>query len=521
MATNKSSLVRALGRANNWRSQATLQAPTRRHSLTPEVKMSYLPGFTNDIFISFAHIDNLDGWVEQFQKRLTNRLAQIDAAVTIWRDSKLRGTDDFSEDISEQLKNSAILVSIVSPSSIRSRWCQDERQKFEQFAALNGGFRVGKTLRAVKVVKTPLDHDAHRELFKDTLGFEFYEREAQTSRIQEFDLTSPEFRAKLDDLAQDIKQALNAVGSLGTPGSEKLNVYVAPTSTDLDESRQTIVRQIEDWGYNVLPAGPLPLDSSSFHSMANAALEKSVLSVHMVSSQRGLIPEDEDKSIVALQYELAQARLMDRILWVMPGSKPNPNVLSSIEQGSQKGVERVEDRTLEYLKEVIGARLNRLRKEAPLLQESSDKIVYLVCHPSDNPFAEDGLGPARLLELKSYLDSKGMIVWLPPVNVTEEKQRRKDHRATLNVSDAVVIYWGKADEVWFRENLRELITARARRSSRRRLAEAIYFSAPPLGAKSQYRNQLDLVFEQFENFQPEGLKPLLQRLHQKDPVTST
>jgi hypothetical protein len=470
--------------------------------------MSYLPGFTNDIFISFAHTDNLGGWVEQFQKELTIRLAQIDAAVTIWRDSKPRGTDDFSEDISEQLKNSAILVSIVSPSSIRSRWCQDERQKFEQFAALNGGFRVGKTLRAVKVVKTPLDHDAHREIFKDTLGFEFYERDAQTSRFDEFDLTSPQFRAKLDDLAQDIKQALNAVGRLGAPGSEKLNVYVAPTSTDLHESRQTIVRQIEDWGYNVLPATPLPLDSASFRSMTNTALEKSVLSVHMISSQRGLIPEEEDKSIVALQYQLAQARLVDRILWVMPGSKPNPNVLSTIEQGPQEGVERIEDRTLEYLKEVIGDKLKRLRKEPP---PDGKFNVYLVCHPSDNPFAKAGLGQDRLLELKSYLDSKGMIVWLPLVNVTKEKQRLKDHRETLNVSDAVVIYWGSADEVWFRQNLRELITARTRRSSRRRLAEAIYLSAPPLGAKSQYRNQLDLVFEQFENFQPETAEPNVYR----------
>ena len=98
---------------------------------------------------------------------------------------------------------------------------------------------------------------------------------------------------------------------------------------------------------------------------------------------------------------------------------------------------------------------------------------------------------------------------------------RKDHRATLNLSDAVVIYWGMADEAWFRENLRELITARSRRSSRRNLAGAIYFGAPPLGAKKQYHNQqLDLVLEQFDDFQPEGLRPLLQRLHQKGQVPS-
>ena len=92
------------------------------------------------------------------------------------------------------------------------------------------------------------------------------------------------------------------------------------------------------------------------------------------------------------------------------------------------------------------------------------------------------MGRERALQLKSYLDSEGLVVWLPPVNAMDEKQRRKDHRATLGLSDAVVLYWGMADEAWFRENLRELI--KTRRSTRRRLAKAIYLSPPTLGEKS-------------------------------------
>jgi hypothetical protein len=162
--------------------------------------MPYVPGFTNDIFISFAHADNTEGWVEAFQTKLKDRLAQIDAAVVIWRDTKLRGTDVFSDEIFDRLKNSALLLSVVSPTGIRSRWCQEERQKFEQLAALNGGFRVGNVLRAVKVVKTPLDDDAHRPLF-GTLGFEFYERklkrrgfENSISQVPSFETCSTAWR---------------------------------------------------------------------------------------------------------------------------------------------------------------------------------------------------------------------------------------------------------------------------------------------------------------------------------------
>jgi hypothetical protein len=482
--------------------------------------MPYIEGFTNDIFISFAHTDNSDGWVDAFHARLRDRLAQIGTRVTIWRDTKLHGTDIFSDEIFKQLKESVLLLSIVSPSSFHSNWCQDERQKFEQFAELNGGFRLGNVLRAVKVVKTPLENDEHRSLF-GTLGFEFYARNEQSQRFREFDLSTPEFRDNLDNLAQDIVRLLNVVRehTIGTPA--KLPVYVATSSSDLEEQRQAIVRQVEDWGYSVCPTGPLPFDSSNFRSNVNSALAKSILSVHLVSKQRGLIPEGEEKSVIALQYELAQSRSLDRILWVSPVSQPDPGVLSSFESGSHQGVEILEGRTLEDLKEVIESKLKRLRDEASLQKEDSDKFnLYMVCDRKDHPYLQESQEGARILELKAYLDSKGFVVWLPPVNPMEETQRRRDHRETLKLSDAVLLYWGAADEVWFRDNIRELIKARTRRSSSRHLAEAIYFGNPPLREKSQYRNQLDLVFEQFDAFQPEALRPLFERLRRDDHPSS-
>jgi hypothetical protein len=483
--------------------------------------MAYLHGFTNDIFISFSHADNWDGWVERFQDHLSHRLTQIDAPVTIWRDSKLRGTDVFSDEIFDQLKGSALLLSIVSPTGIRSRWCHEERNKFEQFAALNGGLRIGNVLRAVKVVKTPLDDDAHRPLF-GTLGFEFYEREPQTELFREYDLSSAEFRDKLNRLAHDIKRALNSLRNLA-PGAKRFCVYLAATTSDLDVQRQAIARQIEDWGYSVLPDATLPSDSASFRAAVNSDLEKSDLSVHLLSNKSGLIPEDEEKSIVALQYEFAQARLLDRILWILPGTNPHPTVLTSINLGPQDGVERLEDQTIEYLKEIIEGKLKSFRETPPPRQASERLNVYLVCHRQDNPYVEEASGGERILQLQAYLASKGMGVTLPPVNVVDEKLRRKDHRDTLKCSDAVVLYWGAAEELWFRENLRQLDTARRRfsRRSARTIAEpaqrwqltvmtvALQIDNPFPGLRSFEPEQADLFFGRDEQ-----IEDLLERLQQ-------
>jgi hypothetical protein len=477
--------------------------------------MPYLQGFVNDIFISFAHIDNTEGWVETFQIRLRDRLAQIGIKVGIWRDTKLRGTDLFSDEIFEQLRGSALLLSIVSPTSISSHWCQDERQKFEQFAALNGGFRVGNTVRAIKVVKTPLSNDEHRTLF-DTLGFEFYARNDQSDHFREFNFASPEFTDALNALAQDIVNSLNVLRQHLAGMVTQLPVYVAATTSDLDNERQALVRQITDWGYSVVPAEPSSLvECSDCRSEIESTLAKSILTVHLVSNKRGVIPDGEDKSIVALQYEVAQSRSVDRVLWIRPGTQPDQTILNLIQHNTQRGAEVLEERTLEDLKEVVEVKLKSLRDEARLTKENGRFNIYLVCDRQDHPYLMEAQGRERALQLKAYLDSKGCVVWLPPVSQMEETRRRRDHRETLKLSDAVLLYWGNANEDWFRENLRDVIKARTRRSGNRHLAAAIYLGGPPRNEKTGYKNQIELVFEQFDTFQPDGLKPLFQQLQRE------
>lgn len=119
--------------------------------------MSYVAGFENDIFISYAHADNSEGWVNTFHTRLQNRLKQFDRNVniTIWRDPKLSGADLFSDQILDQLKSSAVLVSILSPNGVASDWCEQERQRFEQLAPLTGGFRLGDRIRAIQGSQDP------------------------------------------------------------------------------------------------------------------------------------------------------------------------------------------------------------------------------------------------------------------------------------------------------------------------------------------------------------------------------
>jgi hypothetical protein len=61
-------------------------------------KVAPIPKYEDEVFISYAHIDNqpldegLKGWVETLHERLQIRLGQLTGEpVKIWRDRKLKG----------------------------------------------------------------------------------------------------------------------------------------------------------------------------------------------------------------------------------------------------------------------------------------------------------------------------------------------------------------------------------------------------------------------------------------------
>ncbi len=462
-----------------------------------------MAGILSTIFISYAHADNLDGWVDAFNSSLQYWFGVNGVKAEIWRDRKLGGADVFSDEILDQLKRSALLVSILSPNGMASNWCEKERQRFEQYAGSTGGFRIGNAVRALKVVMTPADGDAHRPIF-GTIGYEFFEKDPQSGRYDHYLPSEDRFKKKVDRLAQEIKEILPAVAAASAQPSRPA-VYVAEVTSDLDPDRTKVVDQLSAWNYRVTPSSALPINSPALRASVELALAESVLSVHLLSDKRGAIPEGEDRSMPAIQYELANARGLDRVVWVLPGVQPHPSVEAVIASGAAPGMERVEGPTItiEDLKEILAAKLKSLDERVRRTAGPETKQnVYVVCDSRDRD---------RALNLKSFLDGSGFCAWLPPGGVSDRRELDRDHRETLKMSDAVIIYWGAADVIWFRGKLRDLTAMRTRRN-RPFAAEALYVTSPPLSEKSEYRTHLDLVVEQPNGFDAKALLPLLNRL---------
>lgn len=215
-------------------------------------------GFEEDIFISYAHLDNErpgseeTGWIASFHKDLEIRVGQlVGKTPKIWRDPKLSGNDFFADTLVEKLPKVATLVCIVSPTYVQSEWCTRELHEFWE-AAHGGHLPKSKKARVFKVVKTSIGRDRQPEELQALLGYEFFKKDPETDRILELDTyvdpgLKGDYWARINDLAHDLAEQLESIGSEqgGNGQGEAGTVYLSETMTsDLKDERDRVRRDL-------------------------------------------------------------------------------------------------------------------------------------------------------------------------------------------------------------------------------------------------------------------------------------
>jgi hypothetical protein len=492
--------------------------------------MSYLSSFKHDIFISYSHIDNRPltpgqrGWIDSFHETLEVRLAQVlGADAAVWRDPELPGNEHFNESLPARASNAAIFVSIVSPRYVQSEWCLKELRVFCSSAQKSGGLRIGDRSRLFKVLKFPVDEpDAVPEL-TSTIGYEFFARDRQgIPRELDPDMGDEErrgFRRKVDDIAYHVRELLkefrdgaSLVRQVERPVGRV--VYLAETTWDLRDEREVVRRELRQRGFRILPEAPLPF-SPDYRKLVRDHLRESELSVHMVGTDYGAVPERETSSIVAIQYEQAGQRVgvngVMRVVWIPDGHSPaeprQQEFLHALrtDPAAHRATEILEGAGIEDLKTTIHDILERRpsirESRAPDAAAQAEPVVYLVCDPRDLEAA---------LHLRDYLVAHAVEAVLPLME-GDEPEIRSDHQQNLVACDAALVYWGGASEAWVRSQLRELLKAPGYGRADAIPTQGLYVAAPETAAKARFLTRQVMMLHERTTFQAD-VEPFLDRL---------
>ncbi len=489
--------------------------------------------YENDIFISYAHLDNESpikeqlGWISLFHRALEVWVGQLlGKKPNIWRDPKMQGNDYISEALLERLPKCTILLSVVSPRYIKSEWCTRELQEFCRRSERHGGVRIGDKSRIFKVIKTPVPLEQHPEPIRPLRGYEFYTRDPDTGRERELNVAlgpdaKKDFIFRLNDLAHDIRNLLDLADhsdprELVTripPGSPKATVFLADTSFELQDERDAIQRDLLEHGYHIIPDYATPMASGDPTSALREGLAKCQMSVHLIGRNYGVVPEGIEKSVSVIEYELAaergQANTFRQIIWMPPHldiyDERQARFIESLRTDPRLHQwSDVLESSLEELKTLIHQRLAQIANpepEIPDVDPCDCEVVriYMIVDQRDQD-------ASRALE--DYLFDQGHEVILP-VFEGDEVDVREDHEENLKTCEAVLIYWGEADQLWLRSKRRDLWKIRGYGRSSQPLAQAVYVAPPMNPEKERFRAREHLVLNQPAEFDPAALEPFL------------
>lgn len=481
---------------------------------------------SSDMLLNYAAIDDYPlqdgkpGWVSQLHRNLEVRMEQLSGEkVHIARLPEDAISPSIEAELLEHVHQAKAMISVVSPPFVNSLRCQREVEKFWQGAERTGGRYIKDKSRLLKVLKTSVsEQQMPRQLvdiFSPLSGFEFFELDADTGRVREFDETfgptlKQRFFERVYDLAYDgcqVLSLLKQVRASDVPQAANPHqqwVYLATTTSDVADERDRIKRELLERGHVVLPDAPLL--SKDVETVVRDCLAKCTIAVHLLGQRYGVTPEDSSESIPALQVRLTADRALgpnlQRLIW-MPGG-------SEIADERQRAfVLRVqEDPALHHRAEVIEGNLNLLKKDlirrvappeekpkAPTSPRSNATPsgapkLYLICDPKDEAAVE---------ALEDYLFGQRLEVSLPAFDDADAAALHQDNLLTCN---AVLVYYGAAPKAWVDIKLRELLKATGYGRPAPIAVQAVYVAPPDDRRKERFQSHQAGVIRQLGEFEP-------------------
>jgi hypothetical protein len=475
--------------------------------------------FDIDVLIVFADRDdaqtgkNEPGWVSQFKKFLELMLTQV-----LGEKPNVLLKGEFDKLTSPGLNNAGVLVPILSKDFIESGNCLDYIETFYKSIESDTKNRN----RVFKVFRTPLSVQEQPPRLRELLGYEMYQLDPDSGEIREYtDYFSTEaerqYWMKMVDLAYDIYESLLFLKNTKSESEIKTiykrkTIYLAETGHDLSVQRNIIKRELQRHGYNVLPNQTLPGHAKDLERMVRKGLEESSLSIHLIGSAYGEIPEGTDKSVVDIQNKLAAEKSIQakeikqeftRLIWISPNLTQASEKQKAFIEAIKRDVEAQEG--AEILQTPLEDFKNIMREE---LLEAGEKKVMTETGGRSIYFMHDKIDNGDVKPFIDELKRSGFDV-LTPEFEGELLDLRQKHIENLRNLDGAIIFQGKVNEQWVRMKALDLLKAPGFGRKKPIIAKAIVSSAASSLNADNYKSQNLRVIDGGKNTS-DSLKNFLQ-----------
>ncbi|MBS1487381.1 MAG: hypothetical protein JST43_07300 [Bacteroidetes bacterium] len=421
-----------------------------------------------DVLITYAEKDNEtekkseQGWVTQFRKFLELMLFQVLGTKPV-----IVIKSEFDTATAPAMDNASILVTVLTKDFVQSGRCLD---LVEQFYRNTSGTSFN---RVFKVLKSPLTIQEQPPRLRDSIGYEMYQLDAETGQMKEYaDFFSQEaekqYWMKLVDLAYDIHESLMLLkqGEVKEASVKNIfkrkNIYLAETGHDLSVQRNIIKRELQRHGFVVLPNHTLPQRLNDLEREVRRDIDICSMSIHLIGSAYGEIPEEGDRSVVDLQNKIAAEIALEkrqskgefsRLIWIAQNLKNASDRQKAFIETIKRDTEAQEG--AEILQNPLEDFKNIMREE---LMESQDRFNVDASGGKSIYLVHDKVDVTEVKPIKEVIEKSGFKVLMPAFE-GDLLEVRKRHIENLRNFDGAIIFKGKVNDQWVRMKILDLLKA--------------------------------------------------------------
>jgi hypothetical protein len=276
--------------------------------------------YDHDVFFCFADEDNAtlpgnprDGWVDELVDCVAKLLGMNGIArARVRAGSPASFPAHFAEaDRAELVRRSATIVLVLSPAFFQSDWMG--RPGLADAIASVARDAPGRVIIVEKSeVERPIaeQFDVHRRvvfwrLVRDApRTFGFPSLAAEPDQQAYFALVHDLIVALVPRLTPPRVAASDARPD---PGVQRLRVFVAEATRDVEDRRLDVMRYLEQAGFDVVPHGRLPRDPAQFDAEADRLIGSARLFVQLLGIAPGA--PDQVPGAVVRQLEIATRKI--------------------------------------------------------------------------------------------------------------------------------------------------------------------------------------------------------------------
>src|SRR3974390_2105440 len=259
---------------------------------------------------------------------------------------------------------------------------------------------------------------------------------------------------------------------------------------DHRDDREAVIADLRLQGYTTLADTQLPTEEASFIGELAAVLSRCKLSVHIIGSVYGVVPDGpSEKSVTVLENDLpieySKIFGLKPIICFPAGTKSSSHRQQEFidtllrDPRAQLGADLITG-DLEELKAAIHTALKKMETPPPpppVPQEPGEpggKVVYIICDERDRK---------ATIPLRKFLKSQGFESNIPAFegNAATVRQSNQD---LLAACDAVIVFYGAGDDAWKRAVDAEVRKSTGYRAGKPSLAQFTYLAEPSTADKT-------------------------------------